>query len=295
MSRETTCDSLSSGTMTPRELGWLQTMHEGMPRALAASLSAVVRSPVEVSLVGVDQLAYGKFLGGLGSPSYFTVLKAELLGDCVILDIDLAILYPMLDGMLGGSPADEPPPRRSLSDIELPLAGRITRLFLECLGEAWQRILPIEFEVLQVESQPRRLRVLPSDESVVIVGFTVTIGNRQGTIWLCVPSRAVRQIGDRLEDDQSQRSSSDSENTSGDGNGTRCAEVVVTLATTPLAACELRGLRVGDIIATESEADVAAVVSIDGEPRFHARPGACHGRKAVVLAEAIGDSAEKGV
>jgi flagellar motor switch protein FliM len=291
MSREATCDPLSSQTLSPSDLRSLHTLHEGMPQTLAASLSSVVRGPVEASFVGVDQLAYGRFLGGLPTPSYFTVLKADPLGDCLMLDVDLAILYPMLDGMLGGSPTDEPPPRRSLSDIELPLAGRVARAILDCLRDTWQHVLPLTLEVMQVESHPRSLRVLPSDETVAIVGFTLTIGHRQGTIWLCIPSRAVKQLGDKLTADPSQRASSDSQDSSADG-GPR-AEIAVTLATTPITARELRGLRVGDIILTDSEADAAATVTIDGVPRFHAKPGACRGQKAVVLTDAVGNSLTK--
>ena len=69
------------------------------------------------------------------------------------------------------------------------------------------------------------------------------------------------------------------------------AEVVVTLATSSIAAGDLRSLRVGDIIVTETDADHAATVSIDGEPKFRAKPGACDGRKAVVLSEGINGSA----
>ena len=161
------------------------------------ALSTVLRNPVEVSLAGVDQLAYGKFVHGLEDPSYFSVLKAEPLGDRVMLDIELAILYPMLDRLLGGH-ADDPPPRRPPSDIELPLAGRIVRVFLKDLQEAWQGVLPLRFEVLQVGSHPRLLRVLPSDETVVLVSFALTIGNRQGMMRLCLPCRAIRQIADKL-------------------------------------------------------------------------------------------------
>ena len=56
----------------------------------------------------------------------------------------------------------------------------------------------MRFEVLQVESQPQRLRALPSEEIVAVVGFALTIGDRQGMMRLCVPCRAIRQIGDQL-------------------------------------------------------------------------------------------------
>ena len=128
MGREAIRDISAVGVLvTAGDLRSLQTLHEGLAGVFGAALSAMLRSPVEVSLAGVDQLAYGKFVHGLEDPSCFNVLKAEPLGDRLMLDVELAILYPMLDRLLGGGHDDEPSPRRPPSDIELPLAARIVR------------------------------------------------------------------------------------------------------------------------------------------------------------------------
>ncbi len=193
-----------------------------------------------------------------------------------MLDIEPAILYPMIDRLLGGR-GDEPPPGRPLSDIELPLAARIVRLFLGQLQAAWKGVLDLKFEILQVESNPRLLRVLPSDEMVVVVGFQLTIGDLQGMMRLCLPCRAMQRIGESHRQAPS------------NCNGEALVEVAVTLATTPIATHELESLRVGDIIATETAVGSPAVVSIAGQPKFRGEPGVCQGRKAVRLTEAIED------
>jgi flagellar motor switch protein FliM len=203
------------------------------------------------------------------------------------LDVELAILYAILDRMLGGR-GDAPPPRRAPSDIELPLAARIVRVFLTSLREAWQNILPLQFETLQVGSHPRLIRVLPADETVAVVGFALTIGNRQGMMRLCLPCRALRQIADKLSGGRTEPSAA-TESEEGaserDGAGKTGAEVTVTLATTSITRSELRSLRVGDIILTETPADAPAIVSIDGVARFHAKPGASAGRKAAAISD----------
>jgi flagellar motor switch protein FliM len=289
-------DVLQSDSLTSGQLRLLQSLHEGLPRAFGAALSTILRNPVEVSLAGVDQLSYGKFVNGLEDPSYFSVLKAEPLGDRVMLDVELAILYPILDRLLGGR-ADAPSPRRPPSDIELPLAGRIVRVFLRELQEAWERVLPLQFEVLQVGSHPRLLRVLPCDETVVLISFALTIGNRQGMMRLCLPCRAIRQAADKLTgrgwtQPSAATESVDISSECGD-SGNPGAEVGVTLATTSIAASELYGLRVGDIIVTETSADTPAVVSIDGMPRFRGKPGASQGQKAIVLLLPAADAASQ--
>jgi flagellar motor switch protein FliM len=286
MGRDAVCEFPRSQSVTAGDLRLLETQHEGMAGPLGTALSELLRSPVEARFAGVEQFGYGKFVHGLASPSYFNVLRVEPLSDCLMLDVELAILYPMLDRMLGGGHEDEPPPRRALSDIELPLAARVARAFLERLRLVWQEVVPLKFEVLQVESQPRRLRALPSEETVVIVGFALTIGGQQGMMRLCVPCRAVRQLADKLTGVRTVIDADIADEVDGS-----LTEAVVTLASTSLAAGDLRGLHVGDVIATETDADGAAIVSIGGAPKFRGKPGACDGCKAVVLSEVIGDSA----
>ena len=256
----------------------LRALHEQLAGNFGAALSTMLRCPVEVNLVGVESISYGQFVQSLESPSCFHVLKAEPLTDRLMLDIDPAILYPMLDRMLGGGAEDKPPPRRAPSDIELPLVARITRLFLDELHAAWQNILDIAFDVLQVESHPRFLRVLPSDEPVTIVGFQLKVGNSRGMMRLCLPCRAVQQIDDRRAEVKNESAAASAENDA-------AVDVTVTLATTTLSAAELRSLRPGDVIVTETDAEAPLSVAVGGGPHFLAKPGACRGRKAIRLSE----------
>ncbi len=168
-------------------------------------------------------------------------------------------------------------------------------LFLEELHEAWQSVLPVQFEVLQVGSHPRLLRVIARrDETVALLSFSLTIGARQGMMRLCLPSRAIRQIADKLAG-RGRTPSATTENedtpTESANDGNSATELAVTLATTSIAASELGSLRVGDIIVTETAADSPAVVSIDGEPQFCGKPGASQGRKAVALSLPGSDAA----
>jgi flagellar motor switch protein FliM len=258
----------------PGRLQRLRNMHEALAADFAPALSDLLRTVIDVRLAGVDQVGYGQFVAPLASPSCFALLRANVLEDPLMLDIEPAILYPMIDRLLGGR-GDEPPPERPLSDIELPLALRIIRLFVERLRRVWNSTGELKFEVAQVESNPRLLRVLPADEAVVAVGFQVSVGDIQGLMRLCLPCRAVQRLGDRQTHPSARRENDD------------LVELAVTLATTPIASGDLKGLRVGDIIATETAAGTPVIVSIAGEPKFRGQPGVCQGHNAVRLIEPI--------
>ncbi len=249
---------------------------------LTAALSALLRSRAEVALAGIDRLSYGEFVGSLETPTFFNLLNVRPAGDCLMFSIEPAILYPMIDRVLGGGRDDEPPPCRPLSDIELPLAGRIVRVFLDQLARAWSDVAELELAVVQAESNPRLLRALPADEPVVLVRYRLAVGGSHGTMRLCLPCRLL----DRLSTAPAAGHANDEPPAEllarGDAAGSS-VELSVTLATTAITADELGSLRLGDIVATETNADSPAVVSVGAKPMFLGRPGVCQGRLAVRL------------
>ena len=81
----------------------LQSLHDGFSRNVGASLSAVLRSIVEVRLISVDQLTYSEFVYSLEIPTCFNLLKPMPLEGNWVLDISPSLLYPIIDRMLGGN------------------------------------------------------------------------------------------------------------------------------------------------------------------------------------------------
>jgi flagellar motor switch protein FliM len=176
----------------------LQTLHEGFGRNFGAALSALLRSIVEVKLTSVDQLTYSEFVFSLENPSCFNLLKAEPLEGNLILDINPSILCPIIDRMLGGGREGGPLARRPLTEIELRLVSRITGLFLAELKHAWENVLELKLAVLQVESNPQLVQIVPPNEVVVVISFELTIGDLRGMMNLCIPYNSIERIGGKL-------------------------------------------------------------------------------------------------
>ena len=279
----------------------LQTLHEGFGRNFGAALSALLRSIVEVKLTSVDQLTYSEFVFSLENPTCFNLLKAEPLEGNLILDINPSILYPIIDRLLGGGREGGPLARRPLTEIELRLVSRITGLFLEELRHAWENVIELELEVAQVESNPQLVQIVPPNEVVVLISFELAIGELRGMMNLCIPYNSIERIGGKLSVNSWSaygRRQSTPESIEQISNSLRSSlvELKVRLAQTRIGTGELIGLRVGDIITTEKDVHSPLVVSIEGLPKFHARPGAYKGHKAIRIdghienpAEALGE------
>jgi flagellar motor switch protein FliM len=240
---------------------------------------------VEVKLAGVDQLTYSEFVYSLETPTCFHVLRAEPLGENLILDANPSILFPLIDRLLGGQEAS-PPATRPLTDIELRLVARITNLFVDELKRTWEPLRPLDLRVERVESDPRSVRLLPPDEAVVLIGFELVVGAQRGMMHLCLPCNALEPICGQLT--PTSRTSPNHGEPSPETTATAgrqvegaVAELVVTLAESTVRPSDLLNLAVGDIIATEADIHTPLTVCVQGVPTFTARPGAYRGRKAI--------------
>src|ERR687891_1401872 len=130
----------------------LQTMHEGFGRNFGAALSALLRTIVELKLTSVDQLTYSEFVFSLENPTCFNLMNAAPLEGQLILDINLSLLFPIIDRLLGGGNDAAPPARRPLTEIELRLVSRITDLFCKEMKHAWENVLELDLSIDRVES-----------------------------------------------------------------------------------------------------------------------------------------------
>jgi len=270
----------------------LQSLHEGFGRNFGAALSALLRSIVEVKLTSVDQLTYSEFVFSLENPTCFNLLRAEPLEGNLILDINPAILYPIIDRLLGGGKDSGPAARRPLTEIELRLVKRITDLFLEELRHAWENVLPLELSVERVESNAQLVQIVPPNEVVVLVSFELTIGDVRGMMNLCIPFNSIERISSKLASNTwvsygRKEATAETMAVIGQRLDGSQVEVVVTLADTTITTSELVGLRVGDIITTSQDAHGLLQVSVQGSAKFRASPGAYRGQKAFQVEEAV--------
>src|SRR5215475_12940196 len=237
----------------------LEGLHEGFGRNLGAALSGYLCTIIEVSVAHIEQLTYSEFIHSLPNPTCFNLLKADQLDGQLCLEISPLIIYPINDRLLGGSNADLFIPQRPLTQIEQRLVQRITDRATQHLSEAWSNLTPLTFTVNDFESNPQLVQIVPPNETVVVVGFELKMGNRAGTMSLCIPYNVIEPIMGVLaaqnwfsyakkgsQDDQSRKLKTNIHNAP--------VEVRCFLAQTSITMADLIALQVGDIITTDKEA-----------------------------------------
>ena len=271
----------------------LHSLHEGFSREFGATISGLLRSIIEVKLIGVDQLTYSEFVFSLENPTCFNLLESQGLEGHMILDLNPTILFPIVDRLLGGGrDTSRNIPHRPLTDIELRLVSRITESALRSLENTWRNICELDLRVVQVESNPQLIQIVPPNEVVVLVSFEITMGDNRGIMNLCIPFNTIESLSGKLSTDTwsayRKRSSDIRQRLNVEaGMSQASVELTVKLARTKLTTQDLLSLSVGDVIVTDTDRGAGVEVLVESQSLFRGAPGILKGHKAVRIGNRV--------
>jgi flagellar motor switch protein FliM len=175
------------------QLRTLQMLHEAFCRRASTYLSGNVRSLVEVSVTGAEQIPYGDFVASLPVPTFTTVLEVTPLGTNAMASIDLPLLFAMIDRMLGG-PGTNISRVRELTDIESGLASNLMESLLEELSGAWGELVPVAFRLRGIEMNAQFAQIVPASEPSVLIIMELSIGTATGSLSICLPYRSIEPV-----------------------------------------------------------------------------------------------------
>lgn len=276
----------------------LEGLHEGFGRNFGAALSGYLRTIIEVSVAHIEQLTYSEFIHSLPNPTCFNLLKAEQLDGQLCLEISPLIIYPIIDRLLGGSNADLFIPQRPLTQIEQRLVQKITDRATHHLSEAWSNLTQTTFTVQDFESNPQLVQIVPPNETVVVVGFEIKMGNRAGTMSLCIPYNVIEPVMGILaqqswftyqrkggQDDHAKKLTRNLSNAP--------VEMRAFLARTTISVNELLSLAPGDIITTSKPSGSDVQIEIEGRRKFSGKIGQFRNCKAIQVTRVNEEVAEQ--
>jgi flagellar motor switch protein FliM len=270
----------------------LETLHEGFGRNFGAAISGYLRTIIEVSVAHIGQLTYSEFIHSLPNPTCFNLLKAEQLDGQLCLEISPLIIYPIIDRLLGGSNAELFIPQRPLTQIEQRLVQRITDRATQHLSEAWSNLTPVTFTVNDFESNPQLAQIVPPNETVVVIGFELKMGNRAGTMSLCIPYNVIEPIMGVLAAQNwfsYQRKGGQEDHLRKLTKNVQGAPVQarVFLAQTTITMNDLLSLSVGDVITTNKDCRSDVLLQVEGQAKFMGKIGQFRGNRAIRVTRKI--------
>lgn len=251
-------------------------LHASLIPRLATVLSGLLRADVEVHLAAVERDSLAGFLLTHDRATCFMPLQTASQDRGWALEIDLAILYPLISRLLGGGLESQALPERPLTDIEKRLAERIAEPVLAELQQAWEVLQPWRLAVARVVSQVSIPDGLTSRSTICTVRFQIAAGPARGDAILVIPWESL----ERIEEADWKRLPWPADSNAEEPGP---LELVAVLAEVEVPADELQDLRVGDVIPTDRTCDDLVEVTLNGSVVFRGRPGTADGHKAIRL------------
>ena len=275
----------------------LQMLHDTFARNLSSTLSAYLRSLVEVQITSVEQLTYGEFMSSVAAPSTLGVFEMTPLKGGGVIDINPHLIFPMIDRILGGQ-GRASIQVRELTEIERALVTRIFRKLLADLQQAWLQVGRFEARLLNVETNPQFVQLTSPNDIAILVTFDVRAGDVEGVMSLCLPFTMLEPVLPKL---MAQRwfgaaavaeAGTVSREIDDHLMGTTL-EVRAVLDPISMRISALTQLQPGDILPLSWSDSLDVVVEVGGQPRFTGRAGRKQRKRAVEITATLQEIGER--
>lgn len=261
-------------------------LHENFSRSLASSLSAYLRVYVTANLISVEQLSFAEFSQCLPSPTCLVLLGMQPYDGNAVLEINLSLIFPILEAMLGGTGKSSLKVTREMTEIEQVVLDGFYRIVLHDLQQAWSTTTPIAFSIQGRETEPQLLQVMAPNEAVVSIAIEVRMGESTGMINIGVPSITIKMLRRKFDQQWTSRraesSVADQERILQIMRGSVVA-IEARMNNTGLSVRELLELEPGTLLKLGHSLTEPVDLLVNGRRKYRAQVGCAGRRRAVVI------------
>lgn len=197
------CNFRAAGRLSNEVTRALTGIHETFARHLASVLDVLLGTGVEVKLKGLEQCSIREHIAGIAPLSYIVPFSLHTGNSTMIVECDIALVFPMIELLLGGTGA-EGSGGRELSEIEEEIMHEVTSLIARQAENAWH--MPghsltagrrIKATVLH--------QYCAQNEKLTVAKFEVEIGGNSGTLQMVFPTAFLNVLIQQIKMDQPQK------------------------------------------------------------------------------------------
>jgi flagellar motor switch protein FliM len=289
-------DFLRPSKFSKDQLRTIELLHETFCRSAQNHLSGALRAMVEIEVLTADQVSYGEYVNSIPTPSLINIVTMEPLEGNAVLEINLPIVFSIIDRLVGGAGTHRPR-TRELTEIELALVSNVVETLMVAFTEAWGEVTPVRFKRVGTEMNPQFAQVTAPSDMVVLISFELRVGPQTGMFSLCIPALVLEPAMGRLTTQSyysslADTSSPESRQGMADELGAVSIPVAVELGGARLNVGDLLSLAPGDVIPLAVPPGTDARVRIGRRHAFSAQPGV-RGRRAAVQITGTMDDSER--
>jgi len=263
------------GQITKEQVRALSLLHESFARNISSSLGAYLRVGLEANIVSVEQLKYAEVVSRLSESTYLCSMHVRPLEALALLQMDLALAFPIIDVILGGAGQADAIPLRSLTEIEQQILETVVGVVARELQICWAAVLEVEFVFDQALPGAQAAVLMPPTERNLAFSFEIKMMKSQGMLNITLPAvvsnSLLRKLSAQFAYYKRAGSSAHTQQLREqmlDAN----FQTLLRLAPSPVPVSELSALAVGDVLPLARPLEQPCVLSVADEEMFLAYP-----------------------
>jgi flagellar motor switch protein FliM len=191
---------VNASLVSYERLPMLEVVFERLQRTMSTSLRNFTSDNVEVSLDNITAIRFGDYLNSIPLPAMIGVFKAEEWDNNGLLTIDSALIYSIVDVLLGGrrGTAAMRIEGRPYTTIERSLIERLIHVVLGDLSAAFDPLSPVTFRFDRLETNPRFAAIARPANAAVLARLRIDMDDRGGRLELLIPYATLEPVREIL-------------------------------------------------------------------------------------------------
>ncbi|KAA6464432.1 flagellar motor switch protein FliM [Acidobacteria bacterium AB60] len=180
-----TCNFRSAGRLSNENARSLTALHETFARNLTSVLDAYLGANLEVKLLSLDQLSIEDYISAMSPSSYIVPCSLSTMESTMIMELDIGLVFPIIDLLAGGSGADLRGPRE-LSEIDEEIMQSVTSQIARQVERAWQP-LDVSLTVSHCVKSSVVHQYFPPNEKALLLMFEIDVTGTTGPFNIILP------------------------------------------------------------------------------------------------------------
>jgi len=267
----------------------LELINERFARNFRIGLFNILRRSPVVSIEGVQVLKFGEYVHTLLMPSNLNIVKIPPLRGSALVVFNPKLVFSLVDCFFGGDGRFHTKIEgRDFTGTEMRIVRKVLDTVFEGLKEAWEPVLPIDFQYLNSEINPQFANIVSPDEVVVVSSFHVDVEAGAGYLQVAMPYSMLEPIRALLDAGVQNDMSEKDPRWSGhlrDEIKSAKIRLNTTLTTTQTTLREIVQMKPGDVFGIEMPETVLA--RVEQVPVFRAKFGVSRGNCALKVVETV--------
>ncbi len=183
------CNFRYAGRLSNENARTLTTQHEKFALNVTTALELYLGATLRLKLQSLEQMAIADYIGAMASNNYLLPCALNVMESNLLMEMDIALVYPIIDLLLGGAgtASDQ---ARELTELDEEIMQSVTVLIVRQIERAWQ--------TLNLTLTPSRCikpamiqQVFMMNEKLVLLMFEMTVGETTGPFNIVLPTSFV--------------------------------------------------------------------------------------------------------